>query len=85
MSYSISAGMLFQSTGVSGTATFLSALRAGILYIPLILILPGFLGLLGIELAQPVADIFAILISIPITEKFLKELHQRAVATLPQQ
>ena len=85
MSYSISAGMLFQSTGVSGTATFLSALRAGILYIPLILILPGFLGILGIELAQPVADIFAILISIPITEKFLKELHQRAVATLPQQ
>ena len=74
MSYSISAGMLFQSTGVSGRATFLSALRAGILFLPLILILPAVFGLTGIETAQPAADILSTLISIPITEAFLAGL-----------
>ena len=74
MSYSITAGMLFQSTGVSGQATFLSALRAGILFLPLILILPAVFGLTGIETAQPAADILSTLISIPITEAFLAGL-----------
>ena len=74
MSYSIVAGMLFQSTGTSGRATFLSALRAGILFIPLILILPHFLGITGIEIAQPIADFLSSVISIPITESFLKHM-----------
>ena len=74
MSYSIVAGMLFQSTGTSGRATFLSALRAGILFIPLILILPHFLGITGIEIAQPIADVLSAIISIPITESFLRHM-----------
>jgi len=74
MSYSIAAGMLFQSTGIAGRATFLSALRSGLLFIPFILILPHFWGLTGIEAAQPLADLISTLISIPITVNFLHSL-----------
>ena len=77
LSYSIAAGMLFQSIGVSGRATFLAALRAGICFIPLILLLPRMLGVTGIELAQPVSDILSTIISVVVTENFVRKLQKR--------
>ena len=71
---SVSSNMLFQSIGKAGRATFLSTLRTGICFIPLILILPYFFGVLGIELAQPIADVLASCIAMPFAIYFLRHL-----------
>lgn len=70
----ICGNMLFQSTGMSIRAGFLSALRNGICFIPLILILPEFIGVKGIQLAQPIADMLSSAISIPFIVQFFKKL-----------
>ena len=45
-------------------AVGLSVCRQGLIYLPLMLILPGFLGKLGIQIVQPIADIA----STPLTD-----------------
>ncbi len=51
--------MLLQSSGKKIPATVLSSLRGGILFIPLLFILPAFRGLAGVQEAQPLAYILA--------------------------
>ncbi len=70
----VSSNMMFQSTGFAGKSAVLSALRSGLCYIPAILILPMFLGLRGIQLAQPVADVITFAVSVPMALKFLRNL-----------
>ncbi|MDD2959774.1 MAG: MATE family efflux transporter [Lachnospiraceae bacterium] len=71
---SVCGNMMFQSVGKSGMATFLSALRSGVCFIPLILILPRIFGLTGIQTAQAIADVIAFFITLPLTARFLKSL-----------
>ncbi len=71
---SICSNMLFQSIGENKKATFLSMLRSGILFIPTILILTKIFGLLGIQIAQAVADVLAFLVTLPLVVTFLKRL-----------
>ena len=49
-------------------------LRSGLCYIPLLLLLPPFMGFLGIQCSQMVADILSALISVPFVIKFLKTI-----------
>ncbi|MCD8116798.1 MAG: hypothetical protein LUE21_06745 [Oscillospiraceae bacterium] len=56
--------MLYQSTGHKGGAAILSSLRGGLLFIPLLLILVRLRGLAGIQEAQPLAYVLALLPSI---------------------
>lgn len=51
-----------QMTGASKMGLLLSMLRQGLLYVPFILLLPGWLGVMGIYLAQPAADVLTILL-----------------------
>lgn len=74
IAYSTIAGMLFQSTRMSGRATVISTMRSGLFFIPMVLLLPRWFGLLGIELAQPCADLLATACCLPITENFLRKL-----------
>lgn len=69
--------MFFQSTGRAKMASFLASLRSGLCYIPIILILPHFIGLLGIESAQTVSDILTFLISLPFDIRFFKTLPKK--------
>ena len=66
--------MTFQSIGKSWTATFLSTARQGIFFLPLILILPGVIGLLGVQITQPLADVCTFLFCLPFIAKFFREL-----------
>ncbi|MCD8321937.1 MAG: MATE family efflux transporter [Oscillospiraceae bacterium] len=66
--------MLYQSTGHKGGAAILSALRGGLLFIPLLLILVRLRGLAGIQEAQPLAYILALLPSIWFLLRFFKTL-----------
>ena len=71
---SVCANMLFQSIGLAGRATFLSALRSGACFIPVLLVLARLFGLWGIMCAQPAADVLASLISVPFLIEFFRHL-----------
>lgn len=71
---SVVATMLFQSIGKSLPALILSCVQSGLVFIPLCLVLPRFLGMRGIELSQPLAYFTAALISLPCMLIFLKHL-----------
>ena len=74
MPVSIVSNMLFQSTFHSGRASFLSMLRSGLAFIPLLIVLESRLGLLGIQIAQPIADVISSLISLPFCLHFLSKM-----------
>lgn len=63
-----------QVTGKSWTATLLSCMRQGIFFIPLIMILPKYIGLLGVQYSQPIADAVTSVCAIPFGIQFLKSL-----------
>lgn len=71
---SMCSNMLFQSTGNSGLATVTAAFRSGICFIPLILILPGLIGVAGVQLAQPIADVISSVIVIPFVVHFFRKI-----------
>lgn len=71
---SICANMMFQSIGKNKTATFLSVLRSGLFFIPVLIILSQVMGLAGVEISQPVADIMTFAVSVPFTLRFFHEL-----------
>ena len=71
---SVCSNMLFQSLGINGRASFLSALRSGIAFIPMLFLLGYFFGLTGVLCAQPAADLISFAISAPISHFFLKKL-----------
>ena len=77
----ICSNMLFQSIGENKKATFLSLLRSGILFIPILVILTETIGLFGVQSAQAIADVLAFFISAPIVLKFLKKLPEDIIQT----
>lgn len=66
--------MLLQTIGKSREASILSFARQGLFFIPIILLLPHLIGLLGIQLAQPISDVATLILSIPMGLKVLEEL-----------
>ena len=72
----VSGNMMFQSTGFAGKSALLSAMRSGLCFIPLVLILPFFLGFFGIQIAQPIADLCSFFVSIPLVLQFFRSLPQ---------
>ncbi len=74
MPLSVCANMLFQSIGFSWRATFLSSLRSGACFIPLVLILSRTWGLAGIQFSQPLADVLSGLLSLPLLIHFFQRL-----------
>ena len=66
--------MLFQSTGKRLGASFLSALRNGLFFIPLLLILSHFRGLAGIQETQPLAILLSVPVTLPFAVAFFRKL-----------
>ncbi len=77
-SWLIISNMLLQTTGKMWRASILGFARQGLMLIPLVLILPPLIGIWGIQIAQPFADIIAFAISIPMTTGILRELNNEA-------
>ena len=67
-------GMLFQNIRLTFPATLLSIGRQGLFFIPAILILPQFLGLQGVEMAQATADLCTFLLTIPFAVWITRKL-----------
>ena len=68
--------MTFQSVGYKFNATFLSSLRNGLCFIPILLIFSLIWKLQGIQIAQAVADVMTSLICIPFTVNFFSKLQK---------
>lgn len=73
MPFSVPVNMLYQSIQQPTISSVLSLIRSGMVTIPLLLFGVPFLGLLGIQIAQPTADIIAGLISIPFIIRFVRQ------------
>lgn len=71
MPLSVPVNMLYQSIQQPTVSSILSLVRSGAVTIPLLLIGVPLLGLTGIQIAQPTADVLAGLLSIPFILRFL--------------
>lgn len=71
--YTIS-GMTFQVLGRSRIATIVSSARQGIFFLPAILILPALIGVKGLQMAQPIADLCSFALCLFFIIPMLKEL-----------
>ncbi|MDD6222181.1 MAG: MATE family efflux transporter [Lachnospiraceae bacterium] len=69
----VATNMLYQSTGRAGGATFMSMLRSGIVFIPVLLIMRSSLGLHGIQIAQPVSDCISFVLTIPFVIRYFQK------------
>lgn len=80
---SVCANMLFQSIGQNRSATLLSTLRSGLIFIPVLLVLSRVLGLTGVQVSQTVSDIITFFICLPFVVRFfgvLKEMEATEVS-----
>lgn len=74
MGVCVISSMLFQNLNYYKKATIVAMSRSGIFFIPSILILPQILGVMGIMLAQPVADYCTFALVVPLQQKILTTL-----------
>lgn len=74
MPFCTMAEMQLQSTGQKLQASILSAMKSGLIFIPLLIILNYFRGLYGIEEAQPISLIISLIPSIFFAYNFFKKL-----------
>ena len=65
---------LYLSTGKALGGVFLNSLRQGIVFIPIILLLPKFMGLNGVIYAQTISDLITTIITIPFAISVNKSL-----------
>ena len=66
--------MLLQTCGFKGPALLTASLRGGLCLIPLAFVLPRLFGLIGVQLAQPLADMLASLLTLPFALHFFRSV-----------
>ena len=72
----IMVNMLTQSIGYGFRASLVAMGRQGLFLIPALLILPKLFGILGLQMAQPIADMLTFVLATVIVYGILKELRQ---------
>lgn len=70
LAYSTYVNQLLQILGQAKSAAFLASCRQGIMFLPLVFILPHYFGLSGVEATQPAADMLTFFVSIPFLTRF---------------
>lgn len=65
--------MMLQTIGKALKASIVALARQGLFFIPVLLLSAPILGLLGIKMAQPISDLLAFFLSIPLA---VSELHE---------
>ena len=78
--------MMLQTIGKSFRASLLAMSRQGLFFIPAVLLLPALIGIQGVEIAQPIADVCSFVLAIPLQLSVLHEMtvKQREAASAPQ-
>ena len=80
MAWFFPSSMTLQTIGHSGRATVLAMCRQGLFFVPLIVILPSVLGVLGIQLSQPLSDLCSFSVALPMGISVLRELRAAQAA-----
>ena len=70
--------MMLQTSGKVVAASLVGSARQGFFLIPAVFILPAMFDLLGIQMAQPIADFATFLMTVPLARNFLREMKQSA-------
>ena len=81
-SFTCISNMMLQTMGIAGKATLLAVARQGLFFIPAVFVLEKLFGLLGVQMAQPVADVLAFCLSVPLAFGVLKELKKKEAENL---
>ena len=76
LSIIIISNMLLQTSGKVVSASLVGSARQGFFLIPAVFILPALFSLLGLQMAQPVSDLCTVIMTVPLTVKFLREMEQ---------
>ena len=66
--------MMLQTIGRAAKASIVASARQGIFFIPLVFILPLFMGLTGVQICQMVADLLAFALAVPLVADELKKM-----------
>ena len=66
--------MMSQTIGKAVRASFLAMSRQGLFFIPLVLLLPRFMGLFGVEISQALSDVISFAVAIPLQAGLLREM-----------
>ncbi|MCF0176173.1 MAG: MATE family efflux transporter [Bacteroidales bacterium] len=66
--------MTLQTSARTIPANILAACRNGIFFIPLIIILPHFFGLLGVEMCQSICDFLSFLVGLVLMVRYFRSL-----------
>lgn len=74
MPFCMSTELLLQSTGKKLSASILSALRSGVIFIPALLILSGLRGMAGIQEAQPLAFALSFIPTLYFSTTYFKKI-----------
>ena len=74
LSLNVITNMTYQSIGMKWKSTLLSSCRQGIFFIPIIILVPMALELLGVEIAQASADLCTFVFTIPFFVLFMRKL-----------
>ena len=72
---------LYMAIGRARQSLLLNIGRQGLFFIPVILLLPSYWGLNGVLYAQPVADVFATLMTLFFAIQIHKEIHHKSQLT----
>lgn len=77
---SVCTNMMFQSVGKSGLASLTATLRSGLVFLPILYLLSGIYGIVGVQVAQGITDIITMCISLPLCIGFLRQLSSMEMA-----
>lgn len=72
----IPVNILLQTIGKSAKSSFISISRQGLFFLPVVSILPRWIGIAGVQLSQPIADFITFFAAMLVTANVLKELKQ---------
>lgn len=75
--FQVIVGNYFQSIGKAGISAILTLMRQVILLIPILFILPKFIGLSGVWLASPISDVGSAIISAVFLMRELRKLNRK--------
>lgn len=76
-SWIVLCNMMLQSIGKAFRASIVAAARQGLFFLPLIVILPRFMGIQGVQMCQMVSDILTFLLAVPLGVGVLNEMKRK--------
>lgn len=71
------ANQMLQTLRLAWRANLVAAARSGLFFLPLALVLPTAFGLCGVELIQPVSDVCAFLLALPVVLLTFRQMARR--------